>query len=177
MAGNSLGGWISLELAKQDRVGSATCLSPAGFHTRGEAVYQKALLRATVWLCGLMAARAETFVSSRLGRTLVFSAFTDRPTRISPSDGADSIRALGGAQLFDATLRALSSDRFRDGDQIRVPVTIAWGQRDRLLLPRQAARAAAEIPGARSITLYGCGHVPTYDDPEQVTQVLLEGSS
>jgi hypothetical protein len=23
----------------------------------------------------------------------------------------------------------------------------------------------------------GCGHVPTYDDPEQVARVLLEGSA
>ena len=26
------------------------------------------------------------------------------------------------------------------------------------------------------VTLTGCGHVPTYDDPEQVARVLLEAS-
>ena len=36
---------------------------------------------------------------------------------------------------------------------------------------------AAAIPGARSVTLRGCGHVPTWDDPEQVARVLLEGSA
>src|SRR5205823_6499537 len=41
VAGNSMGGWVSLELAKLG-VRSATALSPAGFHTRREAVYQRA---------------------------------------------------------------------------------------------------------------------------------------
>jgi hypothetical protein len=27
------------------------------------------------------------------------------------------------------------------------------------------------------VTLHGCGHVPTWDDPEQVARVLLEGSA
>jgi pimeloyl-ACP methyl ester carboxylesterase len=45
-----------------------------------------------------------------------------------------------------------------------------------LLLPRQALRAAHEIPSARIVTLHGCGHVPTYDDPDQVASVLLDGS-
>ena len=68
------------------------------------------------------------------------------------------------------------SERFSGGEEIDVPVTIAWGEKDRLLLPRQAARAAEAIPTARIVTLYGCGHVPTYDDPEQVASVLLDGS-
>src|SRR5437016_8324199 len=37
VAGNSLGGWISVELAKLDRVRSATGLSPAGFFNDREA--------------------------------------------------------------------------------------------------------------------------------------------
>ncbi len=33
VAGNSLGGWLALELAKRDRVASATALSPAASPT------------------------------------------------------------------------------------------------------------------------------------------------
>jgi pimeloyl-ACP methyl ester carboxylesterase len=53
---------------------------------------------------------------------------------------------------------------------------VAWGEKDRVLFPRQAVRAAREIPTARMIGLTGCGHVPTYDDPPQVARVLLEGA-
>lgn len=56
-------------------------------------------------------------------------------------------------------------------------MTIAWGAKDRLLLPRQAKRAARVIPSARMVSLADCGHMPTYDDPDLVTRVLLEGSA
>ena len=45
VAGNSLGGWISLELAKRGLVRSATGLSPAGFFNDREATYSRASLR------------------------------------------------------------------------------------------------------------------------------------
>jgi pimeloyl-ACP methyl ester carboxylesterase len=53
---------------------------------------------------------------------------------------------------------------------------VAWGSKDRLLLPRQARRAAQAIPRARVLMLHGCGHVPTWDDPEQVASVILDGA-
>jgi pimeloyl-ACP methyl ester carboxylesterase len=61
-------------------------------------------------------------------------------------------------------------------ERLDVPVTIAWGTRDRLLPPRQGARARARRPEARHVSLPGCGHVPFSDDPPLVTRVLLEGS-
>ena len=58
---------------------------------------------------------------------------------------------------------------------IDVPVTIAWGTRDGLLLPRQGQRAERLIPGSRLVPLRGCGHVPTWDDPALVAQLILDG--
>ena len=58
------------------------------------------------------------------------------------------------------------------------PTTIAWGERDRLLIySRQAPRAQRRLPDARHVTLRGCGHVPTWDAPVAVARVLLEASS
>ncbi len=48
--------------------------------------------------------------------------------------------------------------------------------RDRLLIPRQAKRARRLLPAADHVVLRGCGHVPTWDDLEQVAAVLLAGS-
>jgi hypothetical protein len=45
------------------------------------------------------------------------------------------------------------------------PVTIAWAEKDRLLLPRQAERARRALPWARHVTLFGCGHVPPGTTP------------
>jgi pimeloyl-ACP methyl ester carboxylesterase len=176
VAGNSLGGWISLELAKRGVVRSATGLSPAGFHTRPESVFQRTSLWMMVRTSRLAAPRAGRLVASPGRRKIMFGQVMARPERMSAPDAAASVRALAGAPWFDATLVALVNDRFTGGDQISVPVTIAWGERDHLLLPRQAPRAARAVPRARMVTVWGCGHVPTYDDPDQVARIVLEGS-
>jgi pimeloyl-ACP methyl ester carboxylesterase len=176
VAGNSLGGWIALELAKQSRARSATALSPAGFHNRPESVYQQTSFWITVRLARLIAPRAEQLLASPLARRLAFAQLVARPERIPTLAAGATVRDIAGAPWFDETLKAINSETFTGGEQISVPVTIAWGTHDRVLLPRQAPRAARAIPGARVIKLRGCGHVPMSDDPEQVAQVLLDGS-
>jgi len=66
---------------------------------------------------------------------------------------------------------------FQDGAQLRVPVTIGWGTRDRLLIPRQAERARPLLPQARHVPLPGCGHIPMSDDPDGVAALLLTTSA
>jgi pimeloyl-ACP methyl ester carboxylesterase len=64
------------------------------------------------------------------------------------------------------------------GDELRgVPITVGWGRRDWLLIPREGRRVPRVLPQARMVWLEGCGHVPTWDDREAVARVLLEGSS
>ena len=99
------------------------------------------------------------------------------PRKLGAADAAASARALAAAPVVRRHAAGVLAKRFSGGERIEVPVTIAWAEKDRLLLPRQAPRAARAVPGARLVTLTGCGHVPTYDDPEQVARVLLEGSS
>ena len=65
---------------------------------------------------------------------------------------------------------------FADNLPEDVQVTIGWGTRDRLLLPRQAQVATARLPQARLVPLPGCGHVPMTDNPQLVAEVLLRGS-
>lgn len=84
------------------------------------------------------------------------------------------MRALVGAVAFVPTLVAGRTIMFTGG--IDVPVTIAWGTRDRILRRPRAALITRLIPQARLLILPGCGHVPMSDDPGLVAQVLLSGS-
>lgn len=83
--------------------------------------------------------------------------------------------ALVGATGFEATLRAGATVRFTD-DLSGLPVTVAWGTRDRILVRRQGVRAKQLIPHARLVRLPGCGHCPMNDDPALVARVILDGS-
>jgi pimeloyl-ACP methyl ester carboxylesterase len=66
----------------------------------------------------------------------------------------------------------MRAGRFEGIERIRVPVTLAWPQFDRLVGPPRHLP-----PRVRSVVLRDCGHVPMWDDPEQVAQVLLAGSA
>jgi pimeloyl-ACP methyl ester carboxylesterase len=176
LAGNSLGGWLALELARRGRVASATALSPAGFWTPAEARFARTSLFLTVRAARLTAPVADRLMRPAPTRRAIFYQLAHRGDRIPPRDAAETVRALAGAPWFDDSLAAIITDRYVGTGPLPVPATIAWGERDRLLLRRQAARAAAAVPGARSLLLRGCGHVPTYDDPAQVARVILDGS-
>jgi pimeloyl-ACP methyl ester carboxylesterase len=177
VAGNSLGGLISLELAKRGQVRSATALSPAGFATAPEMTVARASLWVSVRAARGLAGQADRLLAPAWGRRMALNLFVAHPERITAADAAASTRALAGAPWFDETLPALHAMEFTGGDGIEVPVTVAWGSKDRLLRPRQARRAGHAIPRARLISLRGCGHVPATDDPEQVARVLLEGAA
>jgi pimeloyl-ACP methyl ester carboxylesterase len=176
VAGNSLGGLIVLEMARRGLVRSATALSPAGFASRPESVVTRANLWASVRGARFMARRSERLFGSRTVRRLTWAAYVAHPMELSASESAESVRALAGAGWFDATLPTIEPHAFAGGESIAVPTTIAWGDKDRILFPRQARRAARAIPSARIVSLTGCGHVPTYDDPATVTRVMLEGT-
>ena len=173
VAGNSLGGLIVLEMARRGMARSATALSPAGFANRAESMGARATLRVSLALARRAAGRADRLMASPVLRRLGFSGTVAHPERMSAADAAANLRGLARSPWFDATLPTIGPMAFRGGDEIKVPVTIGWGTKDRLLLPRQAKRAAAEIPSARIVMLDDCGHVPMYDDPAAVARLIL----
>ncbi len=174
VAGNSLGGWIALELAKRGRARTATGLSPAGFHNRIEAVFQRSSFVLLRGASRLVDDRALHLFARRRLRQLAFGQQVVHPERVPV---VPTIPALARAPWFDDTLRAINGRSFSGGEEIEAPVTIAWGEHDHVLLPHQAKRAAQRIPSARLVTLRGCGHVPFYDDPVQVAQTVMESAA
>jgi pimeloyl-ACP methyl ester carboxylesterase len=55
-------------------------------------------------------------------------------------------------------------------------VTVAFGSRDRVLLPGVARRRDQLPDQTRWVTLSGCGHVPMFDDPAATADLLLHAS-
>ncbi|MFF5637999.1 alpha/beta fold hydrolase [Streptomyces sp. NPDC012825] len=176
VAGNSLGGLLALELGREGLVRSVTALSPAGFWTEAERRYAFGTLRAMRGAAlSLPVPVIERLSRTPAGRTALTSTIYARPARRSPEAVVAETLALRGATGFHQTLAAGRTVLFRD-DLPGVPVTVAWGTRDRLLLRRQGVRAKRALPGARLVRLPGCGHVPMNDDPALVARVILDGS-
>ncbi|MBG0813685.1 alpha/beta fold hydrolase [Planomonospora sp. ID82291] len=175
VAGNSLGGYVALELASRGVVRTAAALSPAGFWSRGELRYLQTVLRATrAAALALPPERAEATARNPVARALSTGVMVAHPGRLSEEAVLAAGEALRGARGFDETLASFAW--LMPPAPPKVPVTIAWGERDRLLLRRQAVRAA-RWSGQRVKLLRGCGHLPMSDDPELVARVLLEASA
>ena len=173
VVGNSLGGGIALELARRGVVSGATALSPIGFWSPGELVYGRTTLRTSRAVAGRLApSLAPRLVRHAAGRAAMASLYYAHPTRVKPEALLADVRNLASAPGWDAALAGTRAYAFANGHEIRVPVTIAWGTRDRLLIPRQAERARRALPQARHVPLPGCGHVPMPDDPGAIAALL-----
>ncbi|MFE7271025.1 alpha/beta fold hydrolase [Streptomyces sp. NPDC057623] len=176
VVGNSLGGLIALELGREKLARSVTALSPAGFWSEAERRYAFGVLLAMRHISRrLPLALVERLSRSAAGRAALTSTIYARPGRRSPDAVVAETLALARATGFDQTLGAGRAVRFTD-DIPGIPVTVAWGTRDRLLVRRQGVRAKQIIPRARLVRLPGCGHCPMNDDPALVARVILDGS-
>jgi pimeloyl-ACP methyl ester carboxylesterase len=177
VVGNSLGGWVALELAGLRPAASLTLLSPAGLWRGGTPLYCRASLRASRWLARHAAVPLSHVVNYGLGRTLVLGQTHGRPARMSPDQARAVIREAGTCPGFDATLRATVPRHYVAGPPLDVPVTVAFGTRDRLLLRRQSRHLDQLPPGTALGELPGCGHIPVADDPEAVTALITASTS
>jgi pimeloyl-ACP methyl ester carboxylesterase len=172
LAGNSLGGWVALELAAIRPVASVALLSPAGLWRGGTPLYCLVSLRASRWLTQHAAGLLNRVVSYRLGRALVLGQTHAHPTRMPAVGARTVIGAMASCPGFDATLKATGHRRYQSGPPIAAPVTIAFGSRDLLLLRRQS-RHLGELPADTRVgDLPGCGHVPMADNPAAVTALI-----
>lgn len=172
LAGNSLGGWIGLELARRGRAASVVAISPAGMWTDKERAWADRFLRAQFAAGRLLESRAE-LLRNVVVRTLFLAGISSRPWRADPDDVVYGLRALARSN-FLATHEAMIVDRCRGLEQIDCPVLILWGTRDLLLPVRQAPRFAQRIRDSRLAMLPGLGHVPMADDAELVARAVLD---
>jgi pimeloyl-ACP methyl ester carboxylesterase len=166
VAGNSLGGWVALELAKAGRAMSVTGLSTAGLWKRPLGPRPGADIRrigrAALPLLPLL-------LGSARGRRLLLRSSVGHPERVPAAAAARLVRSYVTSPGFEGANAEMRAAVFSGVTQIRVPVTLAWGELDRLVRrPRETP------PGWRTLVLRDCGHIPTWDDPEQVARVLLE---
>jgi pimeloyl-ACP methyl ester carboxylesterase len=176
IAGNSVGGWTALEMARLGAARSVVALSPAGLWARRAPLYDVLSLRGTRLFTRLLDPLMPALLSRPLGRRIAMWQTVTRPERVPPDAAVEIARAFGRSPGFDEHLDATIRERFVGGRSIAVPVTVAFGERDRLLLRHQSRHRDQLPPQTRWFELPGCGHVPTHDDPALVAEVILRGT-
>lgn len=171
VVGNSLGGAISLELARRRLVSSATALSPAGFFGRLDRAWPLAVLSVMKLSATAPDPVLRRVAASARARRAIGSLLYAYPERIDAERMYGDSLAMKHASAFFPTIR--EGVRYElDTRGIEVPVTVAWGTKDRVLFHRQAAEARRRLPDAEHVDLPGSGHVPMTDDPERIVEIV-----
>jgi pimeloyl-ACP methyl ester carboxylesterase len=177
VAGNSMGGLISLVLAQYGMVSSATALSPAGLWSPTGRRVSLSMVRSVHRTARYLPVTvADRLSRTAAGRTLMCGLLFGRPDLLEPRVLLEDMQAMINAVGFRPTLTAGNKIDFI-GPVDDVPVTIAWGSRDMIFRRPRAASITRLIPQARLLRLPGCGHVPMNDNPALVAHVLLTGSA
>ena len=178
MVGNSLGGAVSVILGQQGKARSVTALSPAGWF------FPWSLLFAGVPLLtlklGSYAPKAvlRIFCNTAIGRFLMGLTLYKFPMRHSAEDSfgdALTMRSSHGFwPMFLACIPLAGRVPAIFRGPARVPTTIAWGDTDRILSPKQAGLAAQSMSGLDFVLLEHSGHVPMADNPEKVVSTIQQ---
>jgi pimeloyl-ACP methyl ester carboxylesterase len=169
VAGNSLGGWVALELAKAGRALTAMGLCSAGFWTRPLGPRAGPDVRS---IGRPLLPFVPALVRSAGGRSLLLSSSVGHPERVPPAAAARLVRSYVTSPGFEAANAAMRAGVLSGTERIDVPVTLAWGELDRLI-----RRPRTKPEHWRTVLLRGCGHIPTWDDPAQVSRAVLMASS
>ena len=149
VAGNSLGGWVALEMGKADAASSLCLISPAGLwrtplgaRNLDSRKWGKRLRPAIMGLTRIDPVR-EAMLRTSIGR----------PELVPAADGRAMIAAWIDAPGYAAANAEMRRYVAEDLDRVTVPTTILWGELDRLVGPprperRPPGRASSSSPAS-----------------------------
>jgi pimeloyl-ACP methyl ester carboxylesterase len=170
VAGNSLGGWVALELAKAGHAASVCAISPAGLWRRPLGPRRGDIRGWARRLRPLL----PIVLSSARARTALLATTMAHPERLTAAEARTLVSEWIRSPGYDAANAEMRAHVFQHPEQVEVATTIAWGDRDRLLAPPRPERMPRR---ARYVVLPDCGHTPTWDNPALVADLLLDASA
>lgn len=176
VAGNSVGGFVAIELARRRRAATVCAFSPVGFWVPGDGYQKRAFGRLQRGAAiGRRTRPVLPFVyMSAVLRRIILRDIAYRGDRMSPARALEvNDDGINCTVLADLCAELSGHDWAVAGlDPLPCPITIAWGQKE-TLLPSGAYGQNARIPQASIRILPDVGHVPMLDDPVLVAQTIL----
>lgn len=182
VAGFSLGGWLAFELAKRGRARTVTAIAPGGATTERH----ERESRRIKWVFGSahLGAQAILPLAPELCLRPRFRRFAMRDQmvhgeRLTPGEALTLISGFARTPVFWRFWREIGSPPgLEQLESVDVPVTVLWGDRDRVLPARLHAPFFRDrLPQARYRTLVAAGHVPFWDATDTIVEEIALRSS
>jgi pimeloyl-ACP methyl ester carboxylesterase len=182
LAGNSLGGFVAIELARRGRAATVCALSPAGFWSTGRGgpglrsalfkVHKIAAMSRLAVLAGPVGPLIfKPAVVRRLALRLLNSA--RHGDRVPADKLLEQCRIITGCSVGREVL-STDEEHVAPLHPLPCPITLAWSEKDSLLPVTTYGEVARQrLPDATFEILRDVDHVPMFDDPELVARTIL----
>jgi pimeloyl-ACP methyl ester carboxylesterase len=184
VVGNSMGGFISAELAIAfpQRVERLVLISAAGISTAAEAQpgtvrvvpalrrLETVLAASGAWL----ASKSDTVARRARLRDALLYVVTRHPSRLPAPLAAEQLRGAGTPGFIQALQAVLDYDVRERLPEIACPTLIVWGAGDRLITVKDADVFAELIPDSRKVVFEDTGHMAMLERPAAFNALLEE---
>lgn len=170
VVGNSLGGYLALELGLRGHTSGSIGLSPAGF-MHGKLDLVRVLLQFGVMgIAGrLMHPLIPKIISTKLGRSMLFWSVSAKPGQISEDVARRDIRGMRENNVL--ARRPKIDFTFSSQVDDSIPLHCIWGNAD-LILIKGWRKHKKVMPQAQLTLLPEVGHITMYDDPQRVVDEI-----
>jgi pimeloyl-ACP methyl ester carboxylesterase len=181
VVGNSMGGFIGLELAIafSTWVDKLVLVSAAGLsveYLRNEPVLRALRLTRNVLALGTgwLASKSDTLARRPRSRRAMFRVVAAHPERLPAPLVAEQLRGSGKPGFVDA-VDALTDYPIRDRlGEIKAPTLVVWGEKDMLVPVRDAWELGRLIDDARVVVYADTGHVAMLERPAAFNALLAD---
>jgi pimeloyl-ACP methyl ester carboxylesterase len=182
VVGNSMGGFISAELAIAfpQRVERLVLVSAAGVSTTADPSVarlvptarrlQTVLAASTAW----MASKSDTVARRARLRDALLNVVAAHPSRLPAALAAEQLRGSGKPGFIQALEAILDYDVRERLPEIACPTLIVWGANDRLITVHDADVFAELIPNARKVVFADTGHTAMLERPAAFNALVEE---
>jgi pimeloyl-ACP methyl ester carboxylesterase len=179
IVGNSLGGWVAFELERRGRARTVTGIAPAGGWTRWSPakfeVIAKFVSGIPFWaVARFLGPKALRLPFTRQLSTLPISG---TPDGVSDEQLAAIIDDVAHCHAyFQLLVKSLWNPGLLELAHTAVPAHLVLCQKDRVFpAPRSHRYFQAQLPhGTRITELDGVGHIPMFEAPACVTEVISD---
>ena len=153
LVGNSLGGWLAMEIAVRNatRLKSLTLIGAAGIRIKGKPI-------ADIFMMDPDQLVRELFVDQSHADRILGAELTEEQVDIQLRNRVSTARLGWQPRLFNPALRKWLH-------RITVPAHVVWGDSDRIVDPAYAGELGG-ILGAEVTMIENAGHLPHIERPD-----------
>jgi pimeloyl-ACP methyl ester carboxylesterase len=177
VAGNSLGGWIALELAAiyPDLVQSVCALAPAGLW-REPATHREKRGALARYLATATHRVAPVLMRYQWARRIGFAVVSPLWRELPYETCVDATIAYGTSEGYYPAWDGMLRQRFEKRDLIspKIPVSIVFGDHDNTLPEEHSQERSLAPAHCEWIRISQSGHAPMWDHTAEVVDIVVE---